>query len=1595
MSAVPKLADKKSLRNLVPLNGLSNTHFEELARKAKIIDLSTGKLLFKKGERDNATCYVLSGEIALHDGTDIKLTIQGGTEEARHPIAPQQPRQLSARAKTPVTIVSIDSGLLDVMLSWEQSSGYEVTEVDADEEEDWMTRMMQSELMQRLPATNLQQLFMRMQEAPAEAGEVIVNQDDEGDYYYIIKEGKCIVSRRPSANAKSVKLAELTDGDSFGEESLLSGARRNATVTMLTKGRLMRLSKNDFNELLKSPLLSQVSYDEAKELIQDGAVILDVRLPGEYSNAHLKDSINVPLAAIRNEISGFDLDKPYVVYCDTGRRSTSAVFLLGQFGIDAHVLKDGLSGVPLEEYTEVQKNESDEQIKSIEMAADVIDINREKELTVSATEAANSINVKLEQQVSLLTSKTENLKKKLKEAEARVKEGEQEVRLLQNAAIKEKKKESEVEEVLIEAQNREVELIRVKEQLVKAESQVGKYKVLAASVEDAEILGGKIERLKELLLSEQTQKTRMEEEVAALKEKFEKELAGSHENTEDIQRQFDENQNTRQGLESELASSGATIELLKKNTEELESQLNVLNEKLDSEVKSGTDKLVLLEEELRQEKQELTRARDDLAGTRTELEGKESELKTLREGAESEVKSGTDKLVLLEEELRQEKQELARARDDLAGTRTELEGKESELKALREGAESEGKSVSEKLGSLGKELKRERQELTQTRKDLTKARKDLESHTVEIKATEEAYQYKLGQVQSEKEQLELGFNKELKELRRRLAESGKGVEKQLSVLQREVEEAVSARNKITRQLDETNRKLDGSLEDNARLESEQGELKNELGKNKDKLASVTNDLNRSKEELENSKYELGRNKDELENARNRLSQNKDELENARNGLSQNKDELENARNGLSQIKDELENARNELSQNKDELENARNELSQNNSTLAEKEKERNGINNELAALRAIYAQKESEITLLQKELDESRNRIGALTSKDGDIENGRLEAEQGLKLVKQEYEQAANESREKTRQLEKEIEQKDREIIEANRKAEEAISLRTDAESSFTVMESEARQINLESEGMKKSLSESEEKLKSQQAELESLKKEKQEWLDSQNDAGQKVDANFLQSRINELEAQLKDSQNMMAESRDSIRKFENDLSMERHKSDRDNSLQTQIEKLKREMEEQLENYKSEIDDDAVSINNENEKLRDELKQLYKEQEIAIETGKPVTAKRLMPVREPANNPAPKQPAATDHSALFDLPDIDKNLFSNNATVAAPKSKLIMFVVVSLFLSIVSAGGVYWYFVLNNGGQGQKLISAGNESVTEPDNIPAAGSKKDNPARKVARKSLFNFDKKMANTPKVALKKAGKTRPTKVFRDTLKAGGRGPYMAGAPAGVFNMGSPSSSVQFEERPEHTVKIRKFSISKYEISFDEYDRFVADTGRPRPSDSGWGRGKRPVINVSWNDAVAYTKWLSRQTGRLYRLPSEAEWEYAARAGTKGKYWWGNKVGKNRANCFNCGSQWDRASTAPVGKFRSNALGLHDMAGNVAEWVSDCYHENYKGAPADGSAWVEASCDSHVTRGGSYRSTADNVRVTGRSGLSSDSALDQLGFRIVRVR
>ena len=249
------------------------------------------------------------------------------------------------------------------------------------------------------------------------------------------------------------------------------------------------------------------------------------------------------------------------------------------------------------------------------------------------------------------------------------------------------------------------------------------------------------------------------------------------------------------------------------------------------------------------------------------------------------------------------------------------------------------------------------------------------------------------------------------------------------------------------------------------------------------------------------------------------------------------------------------------------------------------------------------------------------------------------------------------------------------------------------------------------------------------------------------------------------------------------------------------------------------------------------------------------------------------------------------------------------------------------------------------------------------------------------------------------TVPGTVFRDVLKDGGPGPQMVVLPTGSFSMGSPTGEAggSANERPQHTVTISKrIAMGRYEVTFADYDRFVAATSGRLPNDSGWGRGSRPVINVSQEDAKAYATWLSAQTGKTYRLPSEAEWEYAARAGTRTRYSWGDEIGVNRANCNGCDSKWN-FQTAPVGSFAANGFGLFDMHGNVYEWVEDCYVDTYTGAPSDGSARITGCGGATVrvvVRGGSWFLAPRFLRSANRIiRLTPSSSFVDVGFRLVR--
>ena len=271
--------------------------------------------------------------------------------------------------------------------------------------------------------------------------------------------------------------------------------------------------------------------------------------------------------------------------------------------------------------------------------------------------------------------------------------------------------------------------------------------------------------------------------------------------------------------------------------------------------------------------------------------------------------------------------------------------------------------------------------------------------------------------------------------------------------------------------------------------------------------------------------------------------------------------------------------------------------------------------------------------------------------------------------------------------------------------------------------------------------------------------------------------------------------------------------------------------------------------------------------------------------------------------------------------------------------------------------------------------------------------------------KTQPSTEQPALKQQeDKLEPGTIFRDTLKDGSQGPEMVVIPAGMFKMGDIKGTGDDSEKPVHTVKIAKpFAIGRYPITFDEYDRFASATSRSLPNDQGWGRGRQPAINVSWYDAVEYAKWLSEQTGKRYRLPTEAEWEYVARAGTETNYWWGNEMKSGIANYYGGGdTRWGGKKTSPVDSFRPNAFGLCDTAGNVLEWVQDCWNENYQGAPSDGSAWEPPKyfwqthlkrVNPRVMRGASWNHAGVFLRSSYRTGNVAGWRFWNIGFRLAQ--
>ncbi len=359
--------DQTLLAKLEPISTLSPGRLKELAGLCFVEKVSKDIDPFRMNVVKSAqSMYLLKGDLGLRFADGSKRILRGGTDAAKHPVdANNRILIQDTIALTEIEIVRIDLDLLDIMMTWDQLAGYETSApkpaatgaVPIDKEQKrgtggWMAdttvfsaSKLQNGVFSRLPPANIEEMFRRMTSLSVQAEQVIITQGAEGDYYYLIENGTAVVSRVVESSASPVILAELQQGDAFGEEALVSDNKRNATITMKTDGVLLRLNKTDFIELLKAPLISQVSMSEAEQQVKNGALWLDVRFPTEYKFDHQPNALNAPLNEIRNLVDRLEKDKQYIAYCQTGRRSSAAAFILIEHGLKVVVLEGGTRSV--------------------------------------------------------------------------------------------------------------------------------------------------------------------------------------------------------------------------------------------------------------------------------------------------------------------------------------------------------------------------------------------------------------------------------------------------------------------------------------------------------------------------------------------------------------------------------------------------------------------------------------------------------------------------------------------------------------------------------------------------------------------------------------------------------------------------------------------------------------------------------------------------------------------------------------------------------------------------------------------------------------------------------------------------------------------------------------------------------------------------------------------------------------------------------------------------------------------------------------------------------------------------------------------------
>ncbi len=390
------------IRKLIPLATLPGARFNALCAEMAVEEIQDG-FLFKKGDVSPQLVYLISGEVTLQAVGLVVEVIAAGSDSAKFALAHQIPRKIDAVANGRVRFLRLNADIVNnpLSLAYKEDNSYMVIDETEGDPDDWMTALLRSPIFQRLPPANLQKILMSLEVVHFKTGETILEQGGIGDYYYLIKNGQCLLTRKPSPNAKEIKLAQLANGDTFGEDSLLSGAPRNVTITALTDIVLLRLDKKQFISLIKEPSLKFVDYAGMQEAIKQGAVLLDVRSQDDYEHQHLDGSISAPFFSLRMQLKAISHERPVVVVCQDGKVSEAAAFLLLRHKIDAMILSGGMESLAAYAPSpEIKPNITSESENEALLSG---------EGRVESDDGKQSVNI-LEDQVSALKLENEALK---------------------------------------------------------------------------------------------------------------------------------------------------------------------------------------------------------------------------------------------------------------------------------------------------------------------------------------------------------------------------------------------------------------------------------------------------------------------------------------------------------------------------------------------------------------------------------------------------------------------------------------------------------------------------------------------------------------------------------------------------------------------------------------------------------------------------------------------------------------------------------------------------------------------------------------------------------------------------------------------------------------------------------------------------------------------------------------------------------------------------------------------------------------------------------------------------------------------------------